>query len=166
MIKVLFVCLGNICRSPMAEGIFKKLLKEEGLENKVMVDSAGTGSWHIGELPDRRTRQTAEKHGILLNSRARQIHREDFEIFDYILVADRSNLRDVERLAQGCPHAKSKIMLIRAFDPIAPQSEVPDPYYGDLSDFEEVYQILDRSLRPFLDFIKKEHSELLQEMPS
>jgi protein-tyrosine phosphatase len=150
----------------MAEGIFKKLLKEEGLENKVMVDSAGTGSWHIGELPDRRTRQTAEKHGILLNSRARQIHREDFEIFDYILVADRSNLRDVERLAQGCPHAKSKIMLIRAFDPITPQSEVPDPYYGDLSDFEEVYQILDRSLRPFLDFIKKEHSELLQEMPS
>lgn len=166
MIKVLFVCLGNICRSPMAEGIFKQLLKEEGLENKIVVDSAGTGSWHIGELPDRRTRQIAEKHGILLNSRARQIHREDFETFDYILVADRSNLRDVERLAQGSANRKSKIMLIRDFDPVEPKSEVPDPYYGDLSDFEEVYQILDRSLRPFLDFIKQEHGQLLQEMPS
>lgn len=144
--------MGNICRSPLAEGIFRQLLVEAGLQKQVQVDSAGTSAYHIGELPDYRTRQVAEKNGIRLTHRARQFRKTDFEEFDYILAADKSNLAYLKTLQT--PHTKAKLHLIRDWE--GTQLEVPDPYYGTMKDFEEGFQILEKALKCFLEEIKKE----------
>ncbi len=158
-IRVLMVCLGNICRSPMAEGVFRHLLEENGLEDRIRVDSAGTGSWHVGESPDVRSTRTAAAHGIDLTGRSRQIRPEDFRNYDYIVAMDRSNLEELEELRNGVG-GQGALYLLREFDPQGgPGAEVPDPYYGGPGGFEEVFQMVERSSRGLLEHILQEHGE-------
>ncbi len=144
MTRILFICAGNICRSPMAEGIFRKLLHERGLEHQITVDSAGTGGWHAGDGADRRTVRVLEHQGAGFDHVARQVQDSDAS-FDLILVADRANLRDLE----PWPEVRHKAKLLLG------DAEVPDPYYGDLSDFENVYEMLEPALKTLLDDLEK-----------
>lgn len=138
--KILMVCLGNICRSPLAEGILKQKIKDKELD--WMVDSAGTGSWHIGDLPDRRSVATALQHGIdIRDQRARQFKAIDLDQFDLILAMDSSNYQDILRLAKTDEH-KGKVKLIMNFAEPGRNQSVPDPYWDD-NGFEAVYQMLD-----------------------
>ena len=156
-ISVLFVCLGNICRSPLAEGVFRHLLDEEGLSDRFHVDSAGTGSWHVGESPDHRAMRSAATHGVTLGGHARQVQPEDFRGFDYLVAMDQSNLSHLQRFREGVG-GEAALYLLREFDPEGgPGAEVPDPYYGGPNGFEEVFEIVSRSCREFLDHILKEH---------
>lgn len=156
MLRVLFVCLGNICRSPMAEGVFDALVRERGLEEQFYIDSAGTASYHIGALPDHRMRQTAERYSIQLTHRARQFSKKDFEDFDYILAMDGSNFMNIKRLDHA--HSHGKVLIMRDFDPQKTSLDVPDPYYGDMNGFEEVYHLLWRCNTAFLDYLVREHT--------
>ena len=150
--RVLFVCLGNICRSPLAEGVFLHLVREAGLADRFEVDSAGTGDWHVGERPDARATAVALRHGVLLPSRARQVTREDLDTFDHVLAMDRDNLRDLVRMAR--PGARAEIRLLRAHDPVRDGDDVPDPYYGGSSGFELVYDMVHRSCSALLDELR------------
>jgi protein-tyrosine phosphatase len=153
MIKVLFVCLGNICRSPLAHGVFEHYVKTIGLGDKFIVDSAGTSSYHVGSLPDERCRDTAKGHGIVLTHLARVFIPQDFNDFDYILVMDYLNYEDVISKLQN-KSDKSKVMLLRSFDDLANDDfNVPDPYYGFSTDFEDVYQMCERSVKGFIKFL-------------
>jgi protein-tyrosine phosphatase len=147
--RVLFVCLGNICRSPVAENVFRHLVEEAGLEDRFEVDSAGTGSWHVGEPPDRRSAAVAVARGFELRGRARQVTPDDLETFDYVLAMDRENLRDLEHLARS-GKATARIELLRAYDPTPDAEDVPDPYYGGPAGFENVFDIVSRSCRNLL----------------
>ncbi|AYV57823.1 low molecular weight protein-tyrosine-phosphatase [Leptospira kmetyi] len=152
-IRVLFVCLGNICRSPAAEGAFLDLIQRRNLESSFFVDSCGTSRYHIGELPDPRTRQAARKKGIELVHKARQFRKEDFREFDYILTMDKSNQKDVLYLASSDEERK-KVQLFRFFQKDSKKdSEVPDPYYGTLKDFDEVQNIVSDTAEDFLEFL-------------
>ena len=145
--KILFVCLGNICRSPAAEGIFNQKIKERHLENFFAVDSAGTGAWHVGNLPDQRMRTTALSRGIELTSRARQIGENDLTEFDHILVMDKDNLHAVQSLIQDKNDLlNSKIKLILSYSKDSQLDEVPDPYYGGQNGFEKVLDLLDNAI--------------------
>ena len=157
MVKVLFVCLGNICRSPMAEGIFKALTKDN--QSLFECDSAGTSSYHIGEKADERMRDTAKAHHISIEDhRARQLSREDFDNFDYIIAMDKSNYQNILMLKNRINHtSETNIMLMRSFDTEKEDLEVPDPYYGSVFDFENVYEILFRCNERFISFLKDEH---------
>jgi protein-tyrosine phosphatase len=149
--RVLFVCLGNICRSPLAEGVFLHLVREAGLEGRFEVESAGTGDWHVGERPDSRAQAVARRHGVELPSCARQVTAEDLETFDHVLAMDRENLRDLRRLARR--GATADLRLLRAHDPLATSDDdgdVPDPYYGGPSGFDLVYDMVHRSCRSLL----------------
>jgi len=139
--KLLFVCLGNICRSPAAEGIMNHLIAQANLEDKICCDSAGTSNYHIGELPDARMRQTAQRRGIVLSSRARQFQKADFEAFDLILAMDRQNYYNICALD---PHGayQDKVRLICDFCTHHPDREVPDPYYGGPDGFRYVMDLL------------------------
>lgn len=148
--SVLFVCLGNICRSPLAEGVFRHLVVERGLAHAFRIESAGTGGWHVGEAPDGRASVVAANHGIVLESRAQQVTAGDLQDFDIVLAMDRENLRSLQRLdeAQG---GGASIHLLREFDPRTEDGdEVPDPYYGGPSGFENVYQMVRRSCEGLL----------------
>jgi protein-tyrosine phosphatase len=147
--RVLFVCLGNICRSPLAEGVFLHLVREAGLADRFEVDSAGTGDWHVGERPDARSAAVALRHGVELPSRARQVTRGDLDTFDHVLAMDRENLRELERMAR--PGARAEIRLLRAHDPVRDSDDVPDPYYGGPSGFDLVYDMVHRSCSALLD---------------
>ena len=147
--RVLFVCLGNICRSPLAEGVFQSLVDDAGLSTKFAVDSAGTGSWHVGEPPDSRAIMVALEHGVSLDSRARQVRASDFDDFDYVIAMDQENLRSLERMA-AASGGDADIQLLRTYDPHPEGGEVPDPYYGGVSGFENVYQIVARSCEGLL----------------
>lgn len=154
MVRVLFVCLGNICRSPLAEGIFRRLITEWGLTDRVEVDSAGTGGWHVGDPPDRRMQATAEACGVSLSGiKARRVERDDLEVFDYIFAMDRENLRDLRSVESGPP--SRRVGLFRDFDPEG-GVDVPDPYYGGARGFQEVFDIVDRTCRSILDHICRE----------
>lgn len=150
--RVLFVCLGNICRSPAAEGVFRHLVTDAGLTSRFTVDSAGTGAWHVGEKADRRMRQAAERRGIRLTSIARQVTADDFERFDHVFAMDTSNLRTLRSLAPA--EHRTKIRLFRDADPDAPGEDVPDPYYGGADGFDEVLDIVARTGRVLLDELR------------
>lgn len=161
-IKVLFVCLGNICRSPAGEGAFRKLVQEKNLESHFTIDSCGTGNWHIGELPDPRTRKISEKHGIVLTHRARQVQESDLKTFDYILAMDAKNKSDLLQMTSD-PSLQKKIRLFREFETNPNDISVPDPYYGSEREFLEVQKIVERASEGFLEFLKETHPEILSE---
>ncbi|MCA6078008.1 low molecular weight protein-tyrosine-phosphatase [Fulvivirga sedimenti] len=157
MINVLFVCLGNICRSPLAEGLFRKKVLERGWDSFIHIDSSGTGDYHIGEMPDHRTRENAKNNGLILESRARQFSYEDFGNFDYIIPMDASNKTNIHRLDPD-EKFRDKIILMRMFDPLEKGADVPDPYFGGAQGFQNVFEILDRSTNQFLDWLAERHS--------
>ena len=150
--KILFVCLGNICRSPAAEGIFKKKIKDRELENLFVVDSAGTGGWHVGNLADRRMREAALSRGIELTSRSRKIEESDLYEFDHILVMDNDNLDAVKSLIKDHRNpVNAKIKLILSYSKNSQLEEVPDPYYGGQNGFDKVIDLLDDAMDGFID---------------
>lgn len=151
--KVCFVCLGNICRSPTGEGIFLHKVKEAGLQNYFYIDSAGTAAYHVGEPANSKSQSTANKHGVNLPSRARRFEYSDFEEFDLILAMDSNNLRNLEDMDRKNMHT-DKIKMMREFDPSPDDGEVPDPYYGGMQGFENVFQILERSTEELLSLLK------------
>ena len=151
--KVLFVCLGNICRSPLAEGIFKHKVATQGLDNKMMADSCGTAAYHIGERPDERSMANALKNGVRYEHRGRQLKRQDFYEFDIILAMDSSNLRDAQNLMPS--DSEAKLQLMRDFDSDDPGRDVPDPYYGGEDGFQQVFDILDRSVDKLISQIER-----------
>ena len=153
-VNVLFVCLGNICRSPAAEGIFKKMVADEGLENEILVDSAGTSGWHEGELPDDRMRMHGQRRGYDFSSRSRKFGEKDFGIFDYIIVMDDDNYRNVKKLAKSKEDV-AKIHLMTDFSDKYSHSHVPDPYYGGSSGFELVMDLLEDACENLLNRIAK-----------
>lgn len=155
-ISVLFVCLGNICRSPLAEGVFRHLVEEEGLGGSFDIDSAGTGAWHVGEPPDGRASAVAERHGISLDSRARQVEAEDLHRFQHILAMDRSNLRELQAMVD-LSGADVELRLLREYDPVGEDDEVPDPYYGGAGGFEHVFKMVRRSCEALLEDLRGAH---------
>ncbi len=153
-VKVLFVCMGNICRSPTAEGVFRKLVSDAGMGDVIEIDSAGTHAYHVGHEPDRRAQLAAQQRGIDLSElRARQVMLIDFESFDYILAMDTSNYEIL--LAQSPAHAKPKINLLMSFAPSRKEQEVPDPYYGGQRGFEIVFDMIEDASNGLLDDIRK-----------
>jgi protein-tyrosine phosphatase len=157
MIKVLFVCLGNICRSPLAEGIFKKKVKDAGLDKFITIDSAGTSRWHIDEPPDNRSKEIAFRNGIELEHLGRQISHSDLSDFDYIIAMDADNYEDIMRIRETRGNGKAEILLMRDYDDQQSGADIPDPYYGGPNGFQLVFDLLDESLSNFLDKIRKEH---------
>jgi protein-tyrosine phosphatase len=154
--RLLFVCMGNICRSPTAEGVMRHLLREEGLEDEITVDSAGTGAWHVGNPPDRRATAAARARGIVLEGAARQVRPSDFDDYDLLLVADRENLADLRAIAPD-EAARAKVRLLREFDPAsdgAADLDVPDPYYGGPDGFEDVLDLVEAACRGLLAEIR------------
>jgi protein-tyrosine phosphatase len=147
---VLFVCLGNICRSPLAESVFRHLARERGVDALFHIDSAGTAGYHVGHPPDARSAATASRRGISVDGAGRQISDEDLHRFDYVLVMDRANLAEVRRV-QARSGGDAEVRLLREWDPDSPGSDVPDPYYGGASGFEDVHDIVDRACRALLD---------------
>lgn len=152
--KVLFVCLGNICRSPAGEGIFKKLVKEQGLENQISVDSAGTSGYHNGELPDSRMRQHGARRGYKFDSLSRKFTSEDFYDFDIILVMDDSNYHNVMRLAPDLDSQK-KVYRMVEFSQRFGHDHIPDPYYSGADGFELVLDLLEDACEALLARMKK-----------
>ncbi len=158
-IRIMFVCLGNICRSPAAEGIMKSLVEKEGLDGKIVLDSAGTGSWHVGDLPDKRMRMHGAKRNYNFCTRAQQFITEDFDKYDLIVVMDDSNYTNVKSLAVTQEHV-NKIHRMREFLKKYPYDHIPDPYYTGDSGFELVLDLLEDGCQGLLEYIKKEYSQI------
>lgn len=155
MIRVLFVCLGNICRSPTAHGILLGRLEEEGLTDKVEVDSAGTASWHIGKAPDPRSQQAALARGIdISDQQARQVSEQDFQTFDYIIAMDRSNYADLKAIYEKVGGTKPQLFL-RAFGRSFDEHEVLDPYYGGEAGFRHVIDLVEDACDGLIIDIRK-----------
>jgi protein-tyrosine phosphatase len=153
MIKVLFVCLGNICRSPSAEGVFRKLVEEHGLLDQIEIDSAGTHAYHVGSPPDERAQQAASRRGINMSDmRGRRIDEGDFYIFDYVLAMDESNEYHLREMAPA--EEIHKIELFLNYAPQRSESEVPDPYYGGHTGFEKVLDMIEDASEGLLADIK------------
>ena len=156
MIKVLFICLGNICRSPLAQGIFEKMIKDVGLEEKFIVDSAGTSNWHRGESPHHLSIQVAEQNGIdISRQRGRMVDLNDNNEFDYIITMDNSNK---ENLIHEFNFSPQKVIKMREFDENFRGADVPDPYGHKVKTFEELYKLLENCIKNFITFLKDKHN--------
>jgi protein-tyrosine phosphatase len=154
--RILFVCMGNICRSPTAEAVFRSLLREAGLEDRIHVDSAGTGGWHAGSPPDRRATAAAAGRGIELTGAARQVVPEDFERFDLLVAMDAANEADLRAIAPSS-EAAAKVVRLREFDPTAVDAgdlDVADPYYGGPDGFDRVLEDVEHGARGLLDHVR------------
>ena len=154
-IRILFICLGNICRSPAADGIMKQLVSEAGLDDDFLIDSAGIGSWHVGQLPDHRMRRHGLQHGYTFDHRARQFSARDFDRFDFVAVMDQENFHDVSRQARS---ETDRLKIIRMSDYLRHhpnQRTIPDPYYGNDRDFEYVIELLEDACASLLQELTK-----------
>lgn|SRR5690554_5606114 len=161
-IRIMFVCLGNICRSPLAEAVFRAHVRQAGLEDAFEIQSSGTGSWHVGGPADARMRRTATRFGVDLEShRAQQFIEDHLGEFDHIFVMDKNNLNDVLYLDRGDRYG-NKVRLFREFDPEPEDYQVPDPYYGGDGGFVKVYEIVDRTAKNLLRRLIEEYG--LKEM--
>ncbi|HEY3233880.1 MAG TPA: low molecular weight protein-tyrosine-phosphatase [Polyangiaceae bacterium] len=157
MIRLCFVCLGNICRSPIAKAVMREQVQNAALGNQVEVDAAGTSSEHLGSPPDWRARSAGVRHGFMVDGRARQFTKADWDRFDYILAMDSTNLRHLTRQAPS-KHALGKLHLLRSFDASSlPGASVPDPYYGGDAGFDEVVSICERACSDLLQHLRKVH---------
>lgn len=152
-VKVLFVCMGNICRSPTAQGVFAKRVREANLEHLIEIDSAGTHAYHVGEPPDSRAQKSAQKRGVDLSAlRARRALEEDFEKFDYVLAMDRDNYEGLQAI---CPiGAEYKLHMFMSYAPNLEYDEVPDPYYGGPTGFERVLDMIEEAAAGLLQDIQ------------
>jgi protein-tyrosine phosphatase len=156
LVKVLFVCLGNICRSPTAEGVFRAIVDEAGLGDLVKIDSAGTSGWHIGDPPDERGQRAALTRGYdLSQQRARKVGPRDFETFDYIIGMDSRNVADLSAMAPA--GTRDKVSLFLAFAPETGEREIPDPYYGGPDGFDQVLDLVEAASRGLLADIRARH---------
>lgn len=153
-VRVMFTCLGNICRSPLAEGVFRRELEARGLSEFFEVASSGTGNWHVGDKADRRTRADAQKRGVSLEThRAQQFTFEHLKTFDHVFVMDKHNLHDVLSLDTVEGTYGNKVRLLREADPHPGDFSVPDPYYGGPDGFAEVFYIVERSVKSLVDVL-------------
>lgn len=155
MIRVLFVCMGNICRSPMAEAVFQDMVNKAGLSDKFEIDSAGTGGWHAGEPAHSGTLSVLKRNGIPYNGRARQLERRDLDSFDYVLVMDRENLSFVQRYGSGARAEVGLFLRYAREAGLVNTDEVPDPYYDGT--FERAYSLITRGSKALLEHIRREH---------
>ena len=156
MVKILFVCMGNICRSPTAHGVFRALVEKEGLSELIIIDSAGTHAYHVGNSPDKRSQETARRRGIDLSDLlARRVSEDDFDVFDYVVAMDQDNYMS---LSEICPmHHVDKIHMFMDFAPEMRTREVPDPYYGGGAGFERVFDLVEAASQGLLVDIKQRH---------
>jgi protein-tyrosine phosphatase len=156
--RLLFVCMGNICRSPTAEAVMRAVVAREGLEGEVEIDSAGTGAWHVGNAPDERSTAAAAARGITLEGAARQVTEEDFATYDLLLAADAENVAALRAVAPS-EEAAEKIVLLRSYDPAAVEAgdlDVPDPYYGGPQGFEHVLDLVAAACEGLLEDLRAE----------
>ncbi len=156
-VRVLFVCMGNICRSPLAEAVFRHQVRERGLEHAFRIESAGTSGYHDGAAPDRRSTETAHGRGIALRGRSRRVRADDLHSFDYVVAMDAENERELRALAAGTGGG-ARIHRLREWDPEADDGDVPDPYYGGPDGFERVHDIVERASAAFLRHLLREHA--------
>jgi protein-tyrosine phosphatase len=155
-VKVLFVCMGNICRSPLAHGVFRQLVRDEGLSGCIEIDSAGTHGYHLDERPDRRAIRTAAQRGVMIDDlRARRAESRDFRYFDYILAMDQDNYLSLSAICP--PGMEAKLSLFMDFAPELHTREVPDPYYGGASGFETVFDMVEAASKALLAHIRERH---------
>ena len=155
-INILFVCMGNICRSPLAHGLFQHMVEQEGLNEHIRIDSAGTHAYHVGEPPDLRMRQTAMQRGVDLSGQsARRFEVSDFEQFDYVLAMDSDNLSNLK--SKCPPEYRDRLYLFMEFAPQVREREVPDPYYGGEAGFEHVYRLVEEAACGLLGHIRDRH---------
>ncbi len=154
MVKILFVCMGNICRSPTAEGVFRHKVTEAGLEDRIHIDSAGTHAYHVGQPPDLRAQKTARAHGFdLSDQRARRVTTDDFKQFDYVIAMDSDNESDLHSV---CPTGYDhRIHRFLAFAPLRTVTDVPDPYYGGSNGFEKVLELVENAADGLLDHLRR-----------
>jgi protein-tyrosine phosphatase len=157
MVRLCFVCLGNICRSPTAEAVMRQLVKQAGLERQIAIESAGTGDWHLGEARDHRSRATGQARGMPLTGVARQFTGIDFERYDHVLAMDAANRKALLAMAPDA-QARAKVSLLRAFDPaVTGDADVPDPYYGGPDGFENVFDICLAACAGLLAHLRRQH---------
>jgi protein-tyrosine phosphatase len=155
-VRLLFVCLGNICRSPTAEAVMRGLVEREGLRDAIAIDSAGTGAWHVGNPPDRRSTAAARTRGIVMEGAARQVTGADFAEYDLLLAADADNVAALRALAPDA-EAAAKVVLLRSFDPATSGDlDVPDPYYGGPGGFDDVLDLIEAACAGLLQRLRDE----------
>jgi protein-tyrosine phosphatase len=147
LVSVLFVCLGNICRSPLAEAVFRHLVRERGLEDRFVIDSAGTSGWHTGAAPDARSTETARRRGIELTGSSRKLTAADLETFDYVIAMDAENVDGIMALVRKAGGARARVHRLREWDPQPGDGDVPDPYYGGERGFDDVLDLVEAACR-------------------